>query len=392
MGNSQGVRTARPGTFVFSVLAVFALLATSPADAEKPVADVEQAGAVLLNPKVNDRNRIRTARRLIETSDPRVEDYLLRACRDSQNSPALRAALIELLPRLPRKQVVAGFLAERLDDEDEATEVRAASAKSLGALTHKESLALLRKHAQEGQVTIRLSTRLALLAFPAEAVDYGEVWLALLRDDEAPASLRAQAARQLGELRDKRARQGLIETLREQPIESTASDKPQFQLLGSSAKNNVPAAAARALGQLGDPSVVPDLLPLSESTDTELRIAVFEALAHLKGVEALPAAQQALVEDKELRVRRWAAVLLKELKDPKTLPALRHALKKDPDPGVRMQAVQALEAMHDREALPLIQAALPKEELKEVRAAMEQALTSLSAAETDGAGASEGNL
>jgi len=95
------------------------------------------------------------------------------------------------------------------------------------------------------------------------------------------------------------------------------------------------------------------------------------------------AARRALAEDDDQRVRRWAAVLLKELKYPETLPGLRRALKKDPDPGVRLQAVQALEAMHDR-------AALPKEELKEVRAAMEQALASLSASAAESSG-TDGN-
>jgi len=371
------------------MLPALALLITFQAAAEPAVSDVDAAGAVVLNPRANDRIRIRTARRLIETQDPRAEDYLLRACRDSQNSPVLRAALIELLPRLPRKEVVARFLAGRLNDADEAPEVRASSASGLGALTRPESLALFRKHTQDRQPTIRIAAWLALLGYPAEAVDPGEVWLALLRDGETPAPLRAQAARQLGQLRDPRARQDLLKALQERPAESPTIDKPPFQLLGVSAKGDLPAAAARALGQLGDPTTVPELLALSETPHGELRVAVFEALAHIRSAEALSTARRALAEDEELRVRRWAAMLLKELKDSESLPVLRRALEADVDPGVRLQVVQALEAMQDRESLPLIQTALPKENLKEVREAMERALSSLSAGKVPMAGDAE---
>jgi HEAT repeat protein len=352
---------------------------------EKVRMDVEQLGAVVVDAAKPDRTRLKAAKTLAESEDPRALKYLFEAIRDSGAASVLRAALVQSLDRSPQRRPAAEFLTGLLKNPEEPPEVRAVAAFSLGALGSPESKAVLRRFTADLDPAIRLASQRALLALGGADVDRVVLLGTILTDRDQPGSARAGAAQQLAALGDPRALPFLREALGEElpPLPKPATLAEHMQRVYV-VKGLVPVAAARALGELGETSVVPDLLAFAEAPEAEMRVAVFEALARLKSDLALNAARRALAEDEDQRVRRWAAVLLKELKDPETLPALRRALEEDPDPGVRLQAVQALEAMHDREAVALITAALPKEELKEVRAAMEQALSSLSAAAESG--------
>lgn len=357
---------------------------------EKGRIDVEQLGAVVVDAAKPDRIRIKAAKTLAKSENPRALKYLFEAIRDSSNPAAVRAALLQPLVDCPQRRPAAEFLTGLLKDSEEPPEVRAAAAVGLGPLGLPESKAVLREFIADADPTIRLASQRALLALAGEDTDRVALLIAILTDRDQPGSVRAGAAQQLAALGDPRALSFLREALGEElpPLPKPATLAEHMQRVYV-VKGLVPVAAARALGELGETSVVPDLLVFAEASEVELRVAVFEALARMKSDLAVDAARRALAEDDDQRVRRWAAVLLKETRAVEALPELRRALKKDPDPGVRLQAVQALEAMHDREALPLIQVALPKEELKEVRAAMEQALTSLSGSAAESGAAAE---
>jgi len=377
-----------PAVAFFGALA-FAVVLAGPvpiasAERVKPAVDVERLGALLTDESRPERARIRVARVLAESPDPKALSYLFEAIENASTSAETRAVYARALGRSPQRQSVAAFLHQRLEDSQEAPVVRAAAATSLGALGLSKNKEVLSDASHDADPAVRLAARSALLALGGADVDRVAVLGAILADREQPDNARAGAAQQLGFLKDPRASPALSAALDEAlpslPKPTTAAGALE---MAGVLKQQVPLAAARALGELNDPAAGTVLLEHAKDREPEMRLAVFEALARLKAEEAVPAARAAVLDDNDYRVRRWAAVLLKETRAVEALPELRRALERDPDPGVRLQAVQALEAMHDREALPLIEAALPKEELKEVRAAMEHALTSLSAVETD---------
>lgn len=343
--------------------------------------DVEQLGALVRDGGQSDRVRINTAKILAESSDPKALEPLFDMIRNPKERPILRAAAIRTLDRAAQKDRAAKFLAGLLNDNDQPDETRAAAAASLGGLGVVESRPVLKRFSSDPAPSVRLAACTALLELGGTDASRTEILIKILTDGVQPGSARADAAIHLGIRKSPGALQPLLAALAEQAVEIPEPKNPGDYFASRAAvRADVPTAAARALGQLGDAEAIPALLARIETAVGELRVELFKALVQLKAREAIPAARAALLDDDDQRVRRWAGVLLKETRAVEALPELRRALKQDPDPGVRLQAVQALEALHDHEALPLIQAALPKEALKEVRAAMEQALSSLSAA------------
>lgn len=351
----------------------------------KPI-DIEQLGALMRDRGQSDRARINSAKILAKSSDTKALEAVFEVIRAPEESPMLRAAIVRTLDRAAQKTRATRFLTELLNDGKQADEVRAAAAAGLGALGAMESRPALKRYCSDPAPTLRLSACSALLELGGTEAERTELFIKILTDGAQPGNARADAAHQLGVRKDPAALAPLSVALAEESTEIPEPKNPgDYFASRAVVKSDVPMAAARALGQLGDARAAPALLARAETARGELRMELFKALALLKAQEALPAAQAALIDDADQRVRRWAAVLLKELRNPESLPELRRALEKDPDPGVRLQAVLALEAMQDPEALPLIRVALPKEELKEVRAAMEHALVSLSAAESGNA-------
>lgn len=347
----------------------------------KPM-DVEQLGALVRDGGQSDRARINTANVLAESTDPKALEPVFDMIRNSSERPAFRAAAVRTLDRAAQKTRAAKFLMGLLSDNDQPDELRVAAAASLGVLGAMEARPELKRYCSDPAPDLRLSACTALLGLGGTETERTELLIKILSDAAQPGSARADAARQLGMRGDSAALAPLLMVLSEESVEIPEPKNPgEYFASRAAVRSDVPMAATRALGQLGDARAASALLSRIETAVGELRVELFKALAQIKASEAVPAARTALLKDEDHRVRRWAAVLLKEQQNPDALPDLRRALKEDSDPGVRLQAVQALEAMHDHEALPLIKAALPKEELKEVRAAMEQALTSLSAAE-----------
>jgi HEAT repeat protein len=371
-----------PAVAFFRALALAVALAgpapIASAERAKPAVDVERLGALLADETRPERARIRVARTLAESPDPKALSYLFEAIADASTAAEIRAAYARALGRSPQRQPAAAFLRQRLGDSREAPAVRAAAATGLGALGLPEHKAVLRDASSDADPAVRLAASSALLALSGADVDRATVLGAILADREQSGNARAGAAQQLGALKDPRAlpilRAALAEALPSLPKPATPAEALE---MAGILKRQVPLAAARALGELDDPAAGAALLEYSKDREPEMRLAVFESLARLKADEAVPAARAAVLDDDDYRVRRWAAVLLKETRATEALSELRRAFEKDPDPGVRLQAVQALEVLQDQEAAVLIRAALPKEELKELRAAMEHALTSL---------------
>jgi HEAT repeat protein len=287
--------------------------------------------------------------------------------------------MTRLLGRSPQRQPASAFLVERLADEKEVAEVRAAAASSLGSLKDASSgsLAQLRRASGDVEPSVRLAARSALLKIGGEGIDRAGLLIDIVQDSAQPDAAKASAAEQLGELKDARTLPALIQALGAKGSDGPPPRTlPEFFASRAAAKRNLPAAAARALGRLGDPKAIPPLIDVAATLQGEARVAAFETLAALKARDAVPAARKAL-SDPDQRVRRWAAVLLREVGAKEALPELRQALA-DEDPGVRLQAVLALERLNDRESVERIKDAETKETHQEVRKAMEQAVRTMS--------------
>lgn len=349
--------------------------------ATRKAINVEALSPMVRDTARSDRVRMKAAKELAASTDPKALDPMFSVIQDRQTRPLLRATMTHLLGRSPQRERAAAFLVERLADEQEAAEVRSAAAVSLGTLKESsgDTLAFLRRATSDTTPAVRLAARSALVRIGGDGIDSVPLLIATLQDPAQPDAAKVPAAERLGELKDERARQALI-----QALGAKSPDRPpsrtrtlqEFFAGRAAAKRNLPAAAARALGRLGDPKAIPPLIDAVPTLQGEGRVAAFEALAALKAREAIPAARKALSEPDQ-RVRRWAAVLLREVGAREALPEMQRALA-DEDPGVRLQAALTLEKLNDRESVEQIKDAATKETHPEVREAMEQAVRTLS--------------
>ncbi len=114
------------------------------------------------------------------------------------------------------------------------------------------------------------------------------------------------------------------------------------------ADRNVVRAAAKALGEIGDTRVVPNVIRLMKQPEPVIRQVCALALGDLKSTDALPVLVQAL-HDESWMVRQAAAQALAGLGDRAATPALIEALE-DANRSVRVAAEDALKRLN---TLPL---------------------------------------
>lgn len=341
--------------------------------------DIERLALVVGDAAQSDRVRVRVAKELAASTDSKALDPIFAVIRDRQTRPLLRAVMIRLLGRSPQREGAAAFLIERLADEQEAAEVRAAAAASLGVLkdASSESLAQLRRAGGDANPAVRLAARSALVGIDGEGIDSVSLLIAILQDSAQPDAAKAAAAAQLGGLKNRQALPVLVQALGAGSPEGPPPRNLQESFAARvAAQRNLPAAAARALGRLGDPVAIPPLIDAAPTAGGEAKVAIFEALVALKASQAVPAARKAL-SDPDQRVRRWATALLREVDAREALPDIHRALT-DTDAGVRLQAALTLEQFNDRESAAQVKEALVHETDQEARRVMEQAVQTLS--------------
>lgn len=134
---------------------------------------------------------------------------------------------------------------------------------------------------------------------------------ALIEGLEDPhLELRRIAARYLGRLRSRPAREAL---------ERRLADEDRF----------VRSASVRALGRIRMSESVPRLLEAAESDRVVfVRTWAIESLREIDDTSAVPGLIR-LLDDDELRVRMCAIVALRRLRDRRALPALRRHARSD---------------------------------------------------------------
>lgn len=204
---------------------------------------------------------------------------------------------------------------------------------------------------------------------------------AALKDSDA--EVRAAAARALGNLGDSSAVPALIEAakdpnkdVRQAALESLGSlqDTRSLDTFLAAAKDADPEIrqmAVSGLASFEDPRAVPVYVAALADRNTGVRQAAASGLGNLQ----LKSAPQALIDamgDANADVREAAVRSVGSIQDPKAVPGLKARLS-DSEPGIREAAVEALGEIRDASAMEAIIAAL-KDSRPEVRRAAASAL------------------
>jgi HEAT repeat protein len=121
----------------------------------------------------------------------------------------------------------------------------------------------------------------------------------------------------------------------------------------------VRAAAAAALGRIGDPIAGERLLAAADDPSREVRYAVVRSLGFVKYSAAGPKLVDAL-DDESLNVRRAAVVSLGLVRFEEAIPELRRAMEAQ-DPWTRLYAAESLAAIGDRSLAEKLPAAARRE-------------------------------
>lgn len=151
-----------------------------------------------------------------------------------------------------------------------------------------------------------------------------------------------------------RVRYAALSQLGGHPIPDATQVLPTLrQALLSDPEVDVRAAAAACLGDLKDPTVLPDLLAAFErETEWLLQFSVIAALGELGDVGAFDALVSALSHENDL-IRTAAAAALGDLGDPRAIPYLEPLIN-DPDWQLRFRVCLSLGHIDDAATQPLL--------------------------------------
>jgi HEAT repeat protein len=284
----------------------------------------------------NADTRARFAREISETGDLRLISKLASAVKDD-DLYTIRLTAITALGNL-RDPSSATTLIEALNDPSPA--VRIAAANALGAIGDKrasESLRTLLKNRHDEQARIAAVGALGKL----RASDAVEQILEIANNESDPWAVRKASVEALGDIRDARAVNSLVNTLNDQYA-------------------TVREASALALGKIGSKeAITPLLAALDTSTLWALRVAAANALGEI-GDRRATVPLSNMLRDRYSAVREAAATALSKICDPEALDPLLHALD-DPNENVQEAVMHALDALSEKlptEALQRIQTAI----------------------------------
>lgn len=192
--------------------------------------------------------------------------------------------------------------------------------------------------------------------------------------EEMPVRLAAAVA--LGQMGNERGIKFLIDQLKsgDEKIRASAVEalrmigKPATRLLVEAAKSKDPLqrwGAVAALGETGDPKVVPILLKALRDEDENVRAVAAASLGKLRYTKAAPQLVNALA-DKSERVQAHAEWALENI-GKGAIPAIMEGAKRT---AIRLRAFRLLGRLKSREAVPLLIAGLkdPKPEVRTIAA------------------------
>jgi len=246
------------------------------------------------------------AQALGEIKDPHAVEPLIDTLKDSD--ALVRASAAEALGRIKSPRAAAPLIAVMKDTNDL---VLMKAAGALGEIKDPSAVEPLIAVMKGPDSMVGTSVAQALAKLGAPAVD---PLIALLKDSGSSSAASAvanqirqmNAVRALGEIKDPRAVEPLIVTLRDTFF-------------------NLRVSAATALGEIKDPRAVGPLVAAMKDTDLRVRKAASGALGEI-GLPAVGPLVAAL-KDADPAVRQSASEALGRIKDPQAVEAMNNALK-----------------------------------------------------------------
>jgi len=239
--------------------------------------------------------------------------------------------------------------------KDDHSDVRRATAQTLGELQAKEATQELVRLLKDDNPYVREAAAQALAQLQAKEAT--QELIRLLKDDNS--DVRRVAAQALGQLQAKEASQELIRLLKDD-------------------HSDVRRATAQTLGQLQAKEATQELVRLLKDDDSDVRRAAAQALGQLQAKEASQELIRLLKDDNPY-VREAAAQALGQLQAKEATQELVRLLKDD-NPYVRRATAQALGQRQAKEATQEL-ISLLKDDNSDVRRAAAQTLGRLQAKE-----------
>ncbi|MGC8784180.1 MAG: HEAT repeat domain-containing protein [Armatimonadota bacterium] len=107
-------------------------------------------------------------------------------------------------------------------------------------------------------------------------------------------------------------------------------------------------AAVEALGKIGDPVALPDLLELAQNSDFYLQMAAIDALGNMGDSRAEPVLLKLLSEHPNANIRYGAAEALIKVGTPAAIPVLEGRLQAEPSHSVQGRIGWALQILRQK--------------------------------------------
>jgi HEAT repeat protein len=290
---------------------------------------------------------------LSQASEDGGLDALAQLLANPTLNPALRWQIVEQLGENPQAELLLRRFLEQgmLDDF-----TRSKLVYTLGCMGSLSALPILRQLAEQrdGDIYLRMQAIVALGKFADPAVE--TTLLHIVADVTATPSLRGAAAEALPETLRPDMRRWLYELLRRerQPAELVAGvlhtlgrahDQEALGLMLRYVQSEIPTiamAALNAMVDIGDPTVAPNLIRVTQNRniDQSVRLQAVKVLLQLCGAEYLPLLRGYL-ESNQVSLQLSAFESLLALRPNEPLPLVL-VTQKTSAMAIRLRAVEAL--------------------------------------------------
>ncbi len=323
--------------------------------------------------------RVQVIEALGKWAAPEVRDPLIELLKDP--SPEVRAAAAKGLG-WPKNSGALAPLSQIVQNQTEQSAVREAATGALVKIGDTSARQLVLEASREPNARIREEALRGLVGGPLESpADRVALATRAAEDPDLTLPFRADAIRALTATKDPTAVPILLKILETGPRAKIVPPPPkatQSQILASRYQQigDVRAWAAQGLGELGDRSVLPQLVKATEDADDFfLRYVAAGALVNWRERQALPAFLK-LLADPTSEVRTMGVVGVRTVGDASNAEALVARLNDDTI-AVRVSAAEALGVIGGPAACPKLKTAYGQEVHPQVRQALEAALARL---------------
>ena len=303
---------------------------------------------------VASRNKSKSA---LESQKTTEWDSLTKALKDNDSNT--RKLAVQVLRKIGIPAVRPLVQALR---NDEDPNIRKETAEALGFIGDVKAIRPLIQALEDDDDGVQEESMKALIKIGVPSIDA----LAKVLNDRNN-QVRKHAVQALGEIKDARAVESLIQVLTDSDVDvlgdavsalekiGIASVKPLIRALKDK-DSQIRKLAVEALGEIRDTRAVEPLIQVLSDNDSIVRGEAADALSKISDIRAVEPLIQVL-SDNDSNVRCKAALALGEIRHAKASKPLIHALLHDKNSEVRKNAAMALGKIKDpKTSEPLIQA------------------------------------